>query len=265
MTGPFENNPAFDPKLPAWQFCLGPKPAEMAAYFEGFNGVLPAILRRPPRRVLELGCAAGRLGAFVREKFPGVHYTGIEASPEAAKIARTRLDRVIEARIEDIDFAAQAIAPGTIDTFFAGDVLEHLYDPWRALLAVRPLLTGDAQVAISLPNVRNLFIQSQLNNEGTWKYDTHGLLDVTHIRFFAKRDILRMLRETGFAADEMRCHLDPRFAELYRANHGKADITLQAGRLKLEKLSPDELQEYCTLQFIVLAHPSPAPDESRAA
>ncbi len=265
MTGTAENLPALDPKLPVWQYCLGPKPAGMAAYYDGFNGVLPAILRRPPRRVLELGCAAGRLGAFVREKFPGVHYTGIEMTPEAAKVARTRLDRVIEARIEDIDFAAEGIGPGTIDTLFAGDVLEHLYDPWRALLAVRPLLSVDAQVAISVPNVRNLFIQAQLNNEGTWKYDTHGLLDITHIRFFAKRDLARMLGETGFAVDELRCHLDPRCAEIYQANRGQANVTLQAGRLRIENLSSDELLEYCTLQFIVLAHPVPARDGAGAA
>jgi hypothetical protein len=63
----------------------------------------------------------------------------------------------------------------------------------------------------------------------------------------------------------MRSHIDPRFAELYRANRGQASVTLQAGRLKLENLSPDELQEYCTLQFIALAHPAAAPEGAGAA
>jgi len=255
MTGTPENAPAIGPNIPVWQLCLGPNPPESSAYFEGFNGSIPAILRRPPRRVLELGCAAGRMGAFMREKYPGVHYTGIEMSATAATTARTRIDRVIEKRLEDIDFASEGIGPGTIDTFIAGDVLEHLYDPWHALLRIRPLLTADAQVVTSLPNVRNLFIQSQLHNEGTWRYDTHGLLDITHIRFFAFRDVMRLFEETGFVVDDVKCNLDARYAEIYNANRDKANISLQLGRVRIENLSVAELQEYCTLQFIVLAHP----------
>jgi SAM-dependent methyltransferase len=257
MTGNPENVPPTTPGAPAWQTCLGPNPVEPADYFQGINRPLAEILRRPPRRALELGCAAGRLGAFVREKFPGVHYTGIEANAAAAAIARTRLDRVIEAKLEALDFASEGIGAGSIDTFIAGDVLEHLYDPWRALLHVRPVLAGDAQVAISLPNVRNLFVQSQLHNEGTWRYATHGLLDITHIRFFALRDAVRLVHETGFDVDDVRCNLDPRFAAIYEENRNGADIAIQVGRMKLENLSPRDLQEYCTLQFVVLAHPRP--------
>lgn len=258
MTGVPDDSPAAGPPSPAWRTHLGPDAVVSTAYFEGLNKPLGMILSRAPRRALELGCAAGRLGAFVRERFPGAHYTGIEVNAEAAAIARTRLDRVIEGKFEDIDFAAEAILPGTIDTFIAGDVLEHFYDPWRVLLRVRPLLTEDAQVAICIPNVRNLFVLSQLHNEGTWRYDTRGLLDVTHIRFFARKDIERLLEETGFAVAEMRCNLDPRFAQVYEGNRDKANITLQSGRLKLENLSPGDLQEYCTLQYVVLAHPAGA-------
>jgi SAM-dependent methyltransferase len=266
MTGQPENAPPPDPNVPVWQLCLGPDPLGGAAYFEGFNGSIPAILRRAPRRVLELGCAAGRMGAFLREKYPGAHCTGIEMNAAAAGIARTRIDRVIEKRLEDIDFAAEGIEPRSIDTFIAGDVLEHLYDPWRALQGILPVLTDDAQVAVSLPNVRNIFIQSQLHNEGTWRYDTHGLLDITHIRFFTFRDIMRMMDETGFVVDDVKCNLDSRYAEIYNANRDKTNITLQLGRVRIENLSVSELQEYCTLQFIVLAHPKARPaNDPRAA
>lgn len=258
MTRTPDSAPNAGPGVPVWQYCLGPNALDGSDYYEGFNGSIAAILRRAPRRVLELGCAAGRLGEFIRGKYPGVHYTGIEISPAAARAARARIDRVIEKRLEDIDFEAEGIGPGSIDTFIAGDVLEHLYDPWRALLSVRPVLAAEgAQLVVSLPNVRNLFIQSQLHNDGTWRYDTHGLLDITHIRFFALRDILRMMDETGFAVDDIKCNLDSRYAELFNANRDKPSITLQVGRVKFENLSVAELQEYCTLQYVVLAHPKP--------
>jgi hypothetical protein len=131
---------------------------------------------------------------------------------------------------------------------------------------VRPLLTQDAQVALSLPNVRNLMIVGQLHNEGTWHYTTSGLLDITHIRFFALRDIFRMLDETGFRVVNVKSNIDARYGDLYAANKGRPSVSLQVGRVKLENLTEAELLEYCTLQFIVLALPKaePANDPSAA-
>jgi SAM-dependent methyltransferase len=257
MADPAARAPAGAPGAPAWQTCLGPDRAPPPAYFGGLNEAIASGLRAPVR-VLELGCAEARLGAYVRERFPGVHYTGIEVDERAAQVARTRIDRVIAKPLEDIDFAAEGILAGSIDTFIAGDVLEHLYDPWRALLRIRPLLTAEAQLAVCLPNVRNLSIHDQLHNAGSWRYDTHGLLDVTHIRFFALADIRRLLEETGFVVESVGCNLDPRFAALYQANRDKPLVTLQAGRLKIENLTQAEFQEYCTLQYIVRARPAGA-------
>ena len=194
----------------------------------------------------------------MKAKYPGVHFTGIEMVEHAAAIARGRLDRVIVSRLEDIDFDREGIAPGSIDTFIAGDVLEHMYDPWHALVRVRPLLTPDAQVALSVPNVRNLHVMDVLGNEGSWKYATHGLLDITHIRFFAFRDCLRLLDETGFEMVNVKCNIDPRYQELFRSNLGKPTVSLQLGRLRFDDLNPAEFQEYCTLQYVFLATPKRA-------
>ena len=163
MTGNAENTPQLQSGQTVWERFLGPD-AVNTTYHDGFNETLIAVLKRPPVRLLELGCSAGRLGLACRERFPGVHITGIEMDPVASEIARTRLDKVIEMRLEDIDFAAEGIAPGSIDTFIAGDVLEHLYDPWRALTRVRPLLAPDGQIAVSIPNIRNLAVHALLHN-----------------------------------------------------------------------------------------------------
>jgi O-antigen biosynthesis protein len=266
MTGTAESAPNPLAGQFLWEACLGNTPLVGATYYEGFNGTLCEILKRPPVRLLELGCAAGRMGEHVKKKYPGAHVTGIEMNAAAAEIARTRIDRVIVSRLEDIDFDREGIAPGSIDTFIAGDVLEHMYDPWRALARVKPLLTPDAQVALSIPNVRNLHVMDVLNNEGSWKYATHGLLDITHIRFFAFRDCMRLLDETGFAMTDVKCNIDPRYAELFRSNLGKPTVSVQLGRLRLDNLNSAEFQEYCTLQYILLCSPKgAAPSEVPAA
>jgi len=265
MTG----NDAHPDALPAgttvWQHCLGTGVAPNPLYYNSFNPTLRDVLRKPPGRILELGCSAGKLGEFIREKYPGTHHTGIEMNPEAAALARGRLDHVIESRLEDIDFAAEGIAEGSIDTFIAGDVLEHLYDPWRALVRVRPLLADDAQVAVSVPNVRNLMLVGQLHNDGTWHYTPAGLLDITHIRFFALRDVFRLMDETGYRMVDVKSNIDARYAELYAANRGKPSVSVQVGRVKLENLTEAELLEYCTLQFVALATPKPAAANDPAA
>jgi SAM-dependent methyltransferase len=261
MTGSAEHAPQALAGQTLWETCLGPAPATAAMYYEGINETLCGILRAPPRRVLELGCAAARLGEFIKKRHPEAHYTGIEMNEGAAAIARTRIDRVIVSRIEEIDFEREGVPAGSIDTFIAGDVLEHMYDPWRALAAVRPLLSPDAQVAISVPNVRNLYVLDVLANEGTWKYATHGLLDITHIRFFAFRDCLRLLDETGYVFQGVTCNIDPRYKELFQSHLGKTNVNLQMGRLRLEDLTAAEFQEYCTLQYVILASlkpPAPA-------
>jgi SAM-dependent methyltransferase len=253
MTGDGARSAALPPGPAVWEHYLGTGVAPNPLYYNTFNPTLREVLARAPRRILELGCSAGKLGEFIREKFPDAHHTGIEINAEAAAIARTRIARVIEKRLEDIDFAAEGIAPGSIDTFIACDVLEHLYDPWRALLRVRPLLTDDAQVAVSLPNVRNLMVAAELHNEGTWRYTPDGLLDVTHIRFFTLRDIFQMMDETGYQVVHVKSNIDARYQDLYDSNRGKPAVTLQLGRVKLEHLTEAELLEYCTLQFVVLA------------
>jgi SAM-dependent methyltransferase len=258
MTGDVAHPDSLPPGTTVWEHCLGTGVAPNPLYYNSFNPTLREVLRKPPVRILELGCSAGKLGEFIREKYPDTHHIGIEMNPQAAALARTRLSHVIEARLEDIDFAAEGIAPGSIDTFIAGDVLEHLYDPWRALVRVRPLLAPDAQVAVSVPNVRNLMIVGQLHNEGTWHYTPAGLLDITHIRFFALRDVFRLMDETGYRLVDVKSNIDARYAELYAANRGKSGVTVQVGRVKLENLTEADLLEYCTLQFVALATPKPA-------
>jgi trans-aconitate methyltransferase len=258
MIGDASSISAQFPGEPPWVRCLGPDAPPNPAYLDACNDSLAAILRRAPRRVLELGCSAGLLGERLRAAHPGVHFTGVEMDRDAVRVARTRLDHVIAARLEDVDFAAEGIAPESIDTLIAGDVLEHLHDPWRVLVRARSLLTPDAQVAVSLPNVRNLAVHAVLHNEGSWRYEDHGLLDITHIRFFTLRDAVRMMNETGYRVLDVKSRIDIRYADLYAANAGNPAVTIQVGKLKLENLTSEELQEYCTLQYLVLAEPQAA-------
>jgi 2-polyprenyl-3-methyl-5-hydroxy-6-metoxy-1,4-benzoquinol methylase len=133
---------------------------EYKRYYCAARTELVELFIRTPVRVLDIGCAGGGTGAEIKRRYPQAHVTGIELNRDAAALARERIDRVIEKSVEGIDYAAEGIARGSIDTVLFPDVLEHLYDPWNVLVALKPYLTPDAQVVSSIPNIRNFgFIQ----------------------------------------------------------------------------------------------------------
>jgi 2-polyprenyl-3-methyl-5-hydroxy-6-metoxy-1,4-benzoquinol methylase len=128
------------PRAPAeapWQELLDPGRQDAAHYLDFVNEPLLRMLDGSPRRVLDLGCAAGALGAAVKARHPGARVVGIESARAAADRAAGRLDRVIHARIEDVDFAADDLAAERFDAVIAGDVIEHMVNPWSALARCR--------------------------------------------------------------------------------------------------------------------------------
>ena len=239
--------------LPPWITCLDVEGQDPAHYDDHVNEALLRAIEDAPRRVLELGCAGGMFGLRLKERFAGAHVTGIEAGRSAAARAATRLDRVIAARLEDVDFEAQGIAPGEFDLVVAGDVLEHLANPWAALTRVRPYLAPGGRLVASIPNVRNLQVVTALLLNGRWEYAERGLLDITHLRFFAFEDIRAMFEGTGYALESFVVNISPPLSKLYHEHLGKGTVTLRLGRLVLSDVSQRELAEFCAEQFVLRA------------
>jgi 2-polyprenyl-3-methyl-5-hydroxy-6-metoxy-1,4-benzoquinol methylase len=240
-------------KRPAWETCLDIEAQDAAHYMDYVNRPLFDVIDGTPRRVLDLGCAAGALGAAIKERFAGAVVVGIEAGRAAAAQAATRLDRVVEARLDDIDFNAHGLEPGTFDAITASDVLEHLSNPWRLLERVRPLLAPGGQLLASIPNVRNAYLVSQLVLAGRWEYQERGLMDITHLRFFTLEEIRRMLEATGFRLEAYSFTISRMLADIYKANENREGATLQMGRLTIANVSAQELRELCAEQFLVRA------------
>jgi 2-polyprenyl-3-methyl-5-hydroxy-6-metoxy-1,4-benzoquinol methylase len=239
------------PPLPAWRTCLDVEEQAAGHYLDFVNTTVFDALDGAPRRALDLGCAGGALGAALKQRFPDATVVGVEASRAAAQAAAAKLDRVICARLESVDFAAEGLRPGEFDTVIAADVLEHMVNPWALLERLKPLLAPRAQVIASIPNVRNLGLVSQLLQEGRWEYRERGLLDVTHLRFFTLAEIRRMFEDSGYVLEGYTANLTPSMAPLYRSFGGRDPGTIQAGRLTLTGVTAQELTELCAEQFIV--------------
>ena len=162
-----------------WQTHLGPDVAFDTTYHQNPRTEIASFIAEPPGTVLDIGCGGGATGRLIKEKFPGTRVIGIEINPRAAEFARQYLDQVICAAIDDVDLAAEA--PGAaISTVLLLDVLEHLYDPWRALSRIRSWLAPGTRVLASVPNIRNLAVLDDLAG-GRFQYAENGVLDVTHV------------------------------------------------------------------------------------
>jgi 2-polyprenyl-3-methyl-5-hydroxy-6-metoxy-1,4-benzoquinol methylase len=147
-------------------------------------------------RVLDLGCSGGRLAQLLRAQ--GHHVTGVDVyeTPEVLE----RVDAFIAGNLED---GLPADVGGGYDLVIAADVLEHLRGADDLLRQVTGVLAPGGRVIVSVPNFGHWYPRAR-TALGMFDYDQRGILDRTHVRFFTRRSLLRMVKQTGFDVDEVR-------------------------------------------------------------
>lgn len=240
----------------AWQRCLNVTDSTYAGdYHSYFNPDLLNLFAHAPRKLLDIGCASGALCAEMKRRQPKTQTIGIEPNKRAAELARNRVDQVFTGTFEEVDLVAEGIGHGSIDSVVAADVLEHMYDPWRTMVNLKPFLTKDAQIIISIPNSRHVNLIVRLADGGMWTYEDRGLLDITHIRFFTLMEFANLLQQTGYRIEQVAHFIDPALQEFFVAAKKGPEINLRVGRLAFERLTVQDLTELCTWQFFIRARP----------
>ncbi|MEO5765298.1 MAG: class I SAM-dependent methyltransferase, partial [Casimicrobiaceae bacterium] len=201
----------------------------------------------PPGVVLDIGCGGGATGRLVKEKFPATRVIGVELNPHAAEYARQFLDDVICGSIDDVDLA-QHVGRVTIGTVLLLDVLEHLYDPWRALMKIRTWLAPGTRVLASVPNIRNLSSLDELA-AGRWEYGPHGVLDITHVRFFTRTTLRRLFEETGYAVVHMEALTQPAWVDRHVVARGPGRLVTR--NVSVAFRSREDLEDLYAFQYVV--------------
>lgn len=163
-------------------------------YFNFVRRDIEALLPARAERVLEVGCGAGATLQWLRSAGLAGHTTGVEPAADAAAVARTRVDRLLEGTLEQ---HLSALPQEGFDLVLCLDVLEHLVDPWQAARDLRALLRPGGTMIVSLPNVRNHRVVLPLLLGGHWEYRDAGIMDRTHLRFFSHHGARELLEGAG--------------------------------------------------------------------
>jgi 2-polyprenyl-3-methyl-5-hydroxy-6-metoxy-1,4-benzoquinol methylase len=164
-------------------------------YFAGVRSDL--IDRLAPdrsRAILEIGCGEGSTGSYAKDQGKCGLYVGVELFASAASVATSRIDRVYTANIESFDLPEPR---ESFDVLIAGEVVEHLVDPWAVLRRLRTYLRPGGLVMASSPNVSHYSVIWMLL-KGDWTLADSGRMDRTHLRWFTPRSYADMFQSCGF-------------------------------------------------------------------
>ena len=139
--------------------------------------------------VLDLGCGEGTLLEFLEQE-RSIRGFGVDVSPRAVEKVRARgLDAVVA------DISSGEVPSGSYDHVICGEFLEHIAEPERVLLAIKPALRGT--LLVSLPNVayypdrfRLLFGRFPVQ----WLHHP-----AEHLRYFSVRDAIDWSNDLGFS------------------------------------------------------------------
>jgi 2-polyprenyl-3-methyl-5-hydroxy-6-metoxy-1,4-benzoquinol methylase len=193
------------------------------------------------KRVLEAGCASGHVSEKLSAQ--GCTVVGIEIDGSVVEPAKQWLERVIVGNFDDVSLW-QELEGDLFDVILFGDVLEHLKDPLATLRESLRFLKPSGIVVISVPNIAHADVKIALIN-GQFPYSDDGLLDRTHITFFTKESLLKLVKDAGLVEVEIFRVTLPVFHTEVGVEKGDVDDQVLAALL--------EERESETYQFVIKA------------
>lgn len=212
-------------------------------YYDQARPEVLALVPLTAKRILDVGCGAGALGAALKAR-QECYVVGIEHNGNAAEASRDVLDYVLCAPAETA-YLPQDIIGGRFNCIVFADILEHLAEPGDLLAYARQYwLEENGVVVLSVPNTRHWSILEGLVN-GDFNYTDAGLLDRTHLRFFTRRELQKLLWRAGFEQ-----------VKLEATCYGKAPPVghiVQEGRFCFVARDARESSEFYAYQFLATA------------
>ena len=163
------------------------KPSE-----DSSHGRISTLLKhRPPSRILDLGCSSGLLSERLTTSATRSPASMSWSSPAWAT-GPTQFFRA------DLNEGIPSEVGSGFDIVLAADVLEHLVNPGALMSQVRRVSAPDGVALFCVPNIAHWYPRFR-STLGMFDYDQRGILDSTHLRFFTRRSIRKLVERQGFS------------------------------------------------------------------
>ena len=186
--------------------------------------------------LMEIGCACGGTLLQIKSHNPSADIYGVELSESAAVVAKN-FGTVLQ---QDMLLLKDDGYKNKFDYILMGDVLEHIVDTDGALDKVYGWLKNGGQLLVSVPNISNISVLSELML-GQFTYRDSGILDRTHMRFFTFKEMKYLLEHHGFKVQNHR---------YTKYDYGLAELEKELLSLKSLHINPVDLEAY---QWIFVA------------
>ena len=152
----------------------------------GFFALNP---KRARPRILDIGCATGKLLDFLREK--GWETTGVEICEPQAEYCRRQ--RNLDTR--GLPLAENCFPSGSFDVVLASHLIEHLNDPAGLVREVARVLAPEGCFFVTTPNIAGF--QARLFR-ARWR---SAIPD--HLYLFSIKTLSRLFVENGFTVQKL--------------------------------------------------------------
>lgn len=211
---------------------------------------------RPGLRVADVGCGdGGGLGAWARHH--GNPYVGFDVAEGA--LAKARAAGLNVQLIEDA--SSLPLESGAVDVLACIEVLEHLFEPYRAAQEFHRVLVAGGTLIVSVPNIAYWVRRVELGLFG--RFNPYGDCESVsrpwrdpHIRFFTRGTIESMLEGAGFNDVRVMAESHQRFSLRTRIESSR--VYLPVMRRWPSALAPTLL---VTAHASTSPQPRPAPDQ----
>jgi SAM-dependent methyltransferase len=118
--------------------------------------------------------------------------TGVDVNEFEGVTDRT--DFFVQADLND---GIPSEAGSGFDIVLAADVLEHVMNPAALLGQIREVLAPSGTAVVCVPNIAHWYPRFR-STLGMFGYDQRGILDSTHLRFFTRRSLMKLVERRGF-------------------------------------------------------------------
>lgn len=156
-----------------------------------FEFLYEGIFQRENKgRILDIGSGLGLFLSKFKEK--GWEVLGTDISKDVIKYSK----EVFGIRTLIGDVVKLSLPKKHFDVVTMSGVFEHIYTPRETLIKIRELLKDDGVLVIVVPNIESL-------GSVIYGKEWYHLQPGRHLYQFSPKTLARLLRETGFAIDDL--------------------------------------------------------------